>query len=162
MKNDKFLIAIVIGIILLVVIAIILVLARGQGENYMADDTPAGVAHNYFLAIQREEFGKAYGYLSDDLKSKPDLDEFIQTVDANYYGSEPSLQLGKSSIDGDRARVEVSITTYSGGGPFDSGRYTNPDTAYLRRNENGDWKLTGYPYPYWGYDWNKDKDSSQD
>jgi hypothetical protein len=156
MKNDKFLIVIVIGIILLAVVAVVLVLARGQRENYMADDTPSGVVHNYFLAIQREEFEKAYGYLSDDLKSKPDLDEFIQMVDDNYYGSEVSLQIGQSSIDGDRARVEVSITTYSGGGPFDSGRYSSPDTAYLRRNENGDWKLTGYPYPYWGYDWNED------
>jgi hypothetical protein len=158
MKNDKFLIGIVIGIVLLAIAAIVLVLARGQQEEYVADDTPAGVAHNYFLAIQRQEYEKAYGYLSDDLKSKPDLDEFTRTVDNSYYRSESSLQLGETSIDGSRARVEVSITTYSGGGPFSGGSYTSPDTAYLHRAANGDWKLTGYPYPYWGWNWDEDRD----
>lgn len=154
MKNDKFLIGIVIGIVLLVVVAIILVLARGQREDYIADDNPAGIVHNYFLAIQRKEFERAYDYLSDDLKSKPDLDEFIRTVDENSrYGSEASLQIGESNVDGNRARVEVSITTYYGGGPFDRGRQTLPDTAHLSRTASGEWKLTGYPHPYWGYDW---------
>ncbi|MFC1975872.1 hypothetical protein ACFLXQ_05700 [Chloroflexota bacterium] len=158
MKTDKFLIGIVIGIVLLIVVAIILVLARGQGEDYIADDTPEGVVHNYFLAIQREEYEKAYGYLSDELASKPDIDEFIREVDNRYDRSEASLQLGKSSIDDDRARVEVSITTYHGGGPFDSGRYTNQNTAYLRRTPSGEWKLTEYPRAYWGYNWDIEKD----
>jgi hypothetical protein len=158
MKTDKFLIGIVSGIVLLIVIAIVLVLARGQGEDYVADNVPAGVVHNYFLAVQREEYEKAYGYLSDELKSKPDLDEFIREVDNRYDRSEVSLQIGKSSIDDDRARVEMSITTYHGGGPFDSGHYTNQETAYLRRTPSGEWKLTGYPHPYWGYDWNNEKD----
>ncbi|MBN1218643.1 MAG: hypothetical protein JXM69_06935 [Anaerolineae bacterium] len=158
MKNDKFLIGIVIGIVLLVIVAMVLVLARGQREEYIAEDTPDGVVHNYFLAIQRKEFEKAYGYLADDLKSKPDLDEFIRTVDNSYYGSEVSLEVGQSSIDGDRARVEVATTSYSGGGPFDSGRYTSEEVAHLRRGANGEWKLTNYPYPYWGYDWNEEPD----
>jgi hypothetical protein len=154
MKNDKFLIGIVIGAVLLVVVAIILVLARGQREDYIVDDNPTGIVHNYFLAIQRKEFERAYDYLSDDLESKPDLDEFIRTVDENSrYGSEASLQIGESNVDGNRARVEVSITTYQGGGPFDRGRHTLPDTAYLSRTASGEWKLTGYPHPYWGYDW---------
>ncbi|MBN1992176.1 MAG: DUF4878 domain-containing protein [Anaerolineae bacterium] len=155
MKNDRFLIGIVIGILLLVIIAVIMVLARsGRQEDYIADDTPASVVHNYFLAIQRGEFEKAYGYLSDELKSKPDLDEFIRTVD---NGSEASLQIGRSSINGERARVEVSITTYSGGGPFERGHYTREETVYLRRAGGGNWQVIEYPYPYWGYDWNEEE-----
>ncbi len=155
MKSDKFLTGIVMGIVLLVIVAVVLVLARGQTETYMAEDTPEGVVHNYFLAIQREEFSKAYGYLADDLKSKPDLDEFIRMVDSN---SEASLKIGKTTIDNDRATVDISIITYVGGGPFDSGRNSRDESAYLHQNDQGQWKLTGYPYPYWGYNWNEEKE----
>ena len=159
MKNDRFLIGIVIGVILLVVIATILVLIRSQGEEYTADDDPAGVVHNYFLAIQRKEFEKAYDYLADDLEAKPDLDKFIRTVDQNTrYEAESSLQIGETNIAGDRARVEVSITTYHGGGPFERSSYSTPDVAHLKQFPNGQWKITGYPYPYWDYDWDTVED----
>ena len=56
MKNtDKFLIGIVVSIILLVVIVFAVVLTRPE-PAYQTDDTASGVAHNYLLAIQREEF----------------------------------------------------------------------------------------------------------
>ncbi len=155
MKSDKFLMGIVAGIVLLIVVAIIVVLTRGQWEDYVADDSPAGVVHNYFLAIQRQDYDKAYDYLSDEIKSKPDRDDFIFVVDDFGNRSEASLQIGESTINGDRAHVQVSITTYSGGGPFDSGSYASRDTAHLRATANGDWKLIQFPYPYWGYDWNE-------
>ena len=81
MKDDKFLIGIIIGIVLLIVIALATVLARKpEAEDYVVDTTPDGVVHNYFLAIQRKDFERAYNYLADDLKSKPDLDEFIREM----------------------------------------------------------------------------------
>jgi hypothetical protein len=159
MKNDKFLIGIIIGILVLVVAAVGVVLLRGQTETYIADDTPAGVVHNYFLAIQRQDYDKAYGYLSDEIKSKPDLDDFILVV--NNYGDRPesSLQLGETTLQDNRAQVRLSITTYYGGGSlFDSGSYANRDTAHLRVTPAGEWKLIRFPYPYWGYDWNDPQD----
>ncbi|MEW5960659.1 MAG: hypothetical protein AB1801_23290 [Chloroflexota bacterium] len=158
MKTDKFLIGIVSGIVVLVIIAVIAVLTRGQAEEYIADDTPAGVVHNYFLALHRQDYNKAYGYLSDELKAKPDLDQFITTVDNAGARSEDALKIGESTITGDRAQVEVSITTYSrGGGPFELGgeSYTNRDNAHLRLAAAGRWQLIEFPYPYWGYDWNQ-------
>jgi hypothetical protein len=154
MKTDKFLIGIVVGIVLLVIAAIVIVLARGQNEDYIADDTPNGVVHNYFLAVQRKEFEKAHGYLSDEIEDKPNLDEFIASVDNQ---NETALKIGAVTIDNDRARVDVAISNYYGGGPFDSGRYTNQETAYLRQDANGDWKIFEFPYPYWGY-WNENWD----
>ncbi len=156
MKNDKFLIGIVVGIGLLVAVAIVVVLTRGQMEDYIADDSPAGVSHNYFLAIQRRDYDKAYNYLADDIESKPSLDQFIITIDDFSNRAEASLQLGESSIDNNRARVEVSITTYRSG-PFEGSR-TNRDTAHLRRTADGHWKLIEFPRPYWGYDWNETQD----
>ena len=108
MKNDKFLIGIIAGIVLLVVVAIIMVLTRGQGEDYIADDAPAGVVHNYFLALQRKDYERAYSYLADDLQSKPDLDKFIRDMDSQRYGSsEASLQIGETRLDDDRSQVDV-------------------------------------------------------
>ena len=155
MKTDKFLLAIIIAIVLLVVIAVVLVLTRNQTEAYVADDSPAGVVHDYFLAIQRKDFERAYRYLSNEIASKPDLDEFIRTM--NNYQTETALQIGESTITDNRARVEVLITTYSGGDLFSSGSYTNHDTAYLKLNSEGKWQLTQFPYPYWGYNWNEAK-----
>ena len=157
MKNDKFLIGIIVGIVLLVVVAIVLVLTRGQGEDYVPNDSPAGVVHNYFLALQRKDYEQAYSYLSDDLKSKPDLDKFIRDMDTQRYGSEASLQIGEIRLGDVHSQVDVSITTYSGGGIFDSGSYTSQETAHLRVNAKGEWKLISFPYPYWGYDWDQEK-----
>ncbi len=160
MKTDKFLIGIVAGIVVLVIIAVVIVLGRGQIEEYIADDTPAGVVHNYFLAVQRADYSKAYGYLSDELKAKPDLDQFITNVDNYGNRSENALTVGETTINDDRAQVQVSITTYSRGGPFGFGgnNYTNWDTAHLRRAPDGRWKLIEFPYPYWGYDWNQPRE----
>lgn len=158
MKNDRFLIGIVLGILLLVIIAVLVVMTRSQTEEYIADDTPAGVVHNYFLALQRQDYDKAHSYLSDELKAKPDLDQFITSVDNFNNRSEEALKIGESTVDDDRAQVQVSITSYSRrGGPFGLGgdNYTNWDTAHLRVTADGDWKLIQFPYPYWGYDWNQ-------
>ena len=158
MKNDKFLIGIVVGIVLLMIVAISVVLLRGQSEEYVTDDSPAGVVHNYFLAIQRQDYDRAYSYLSDEVKSKPDLDDFILVADNYGYRSESSLKIGQSTIDDDRAQVEVTITTYTGGRLFDSGSYANRDTVHLRATPDNEWKIYQFPYPYWGYNWNEPND----
>jgi DNA-binding protein Fis len=153
MKSDKFLIGIVVGVVLLVVVAVVIILTRTGVEEYVADDTPAGVVHNYFLALERNDFERAYGYLSDELEAKPNLDEFIRQM--NYNRSEAALKIGESTITDNRARVEVAITIYSGGGPFSSNSYTNRETANLKLSPEGEWKLMWYPHPYWGYQWNE-------
>lgn len=155
MKRDKFLIGIVTGIVLLVIVAVAVVLLNRPGdESYVADDTPAGVVHNYFLAVQRQEYEKAYGYLSDDLDNKPDLDKFIRDLDTYNRSSQASLQIGETTLGDARSQVAVSITTYRAGGLFDSNTYTDRGAAYLQATPDGSgWRLTQFPYPYWGYDW---------
>ncbi|HRV95562.1 MAG TPA: hypothetical protein P5526_25635 [Anaerolineae bacterium] len=159
MKNDKFLIGIVIGIVVLVIVSLTVVLLRRPGEeSYIADDTPAGVVHNYYLALQRKDYEKAYSYLSDDLKSKPDLDKFIRDLDNYGRQSDASLQIGETTQTDGHAQVDVAITTYRAGGIFDSNTYTDRNTAYLQATPDGSgWWLTQFPYPYWGYDWDNEE-----
>ncbi|GAB4450951.1 MAG: hypothetical protein Kow0031_33470 [Anaerolineae bacterium] len=156
MKQDKFLIAIVAGVLLLVVVAIVVVLTRLPGnEDYRPDDTPEGVAHNYFLAIQRKEFNKAYGYLSDELENKPSLEQFVQEAGNTGSSQEASLKIGPVSQSDGVTQVEVTVTTYSSGGLLDSSRYSSDDIALLRQDSAGQWKITRFPYPYWGWSWNE-------
>lgn len=64
MKNtDKMLIAIVIGIVLLVVIALAITLTRPE-PTYQAEDNPEGITHNYLLALQKKDYERAYVLLS--------------------------------------------------------------------------------------------------
>ena len=158
MKGDKFLIGIVIGIVLLVVIALASVMVRGRGsEEYVADDTPAGVARNYFLAIQQRDFEKAYGYLSDTLESKPELDDFIREMDDAARNSEMTLQVGETRMGDATTQVDVTLTTYRVGGLFENSSYTNHDTVFLQATGDGSvWKITEFPYPYWGYYWDEE------
>jgi hypothetical protein len=157
MKQDKFLYAILAGIILLVVLSVVVVLVRAPGsEQYQPDDTPAGVAHNYFLAIQRNEYERAHSYLSDQLRNKPDLDQFITDIGNNSADQEAALKLGNVSQSGQYTEVEVVVTNYRAGGIFDSNRYATTDMAILRQDSNGRWRLIQFPYPYWGWQWNEE------
>ena len=160
MKNDKFLIGIVIGIIVLIVVAVIVVLLRTpENEDYVADDNPARVVHNYFLAIQRKDYEKAYGYLSDDLQSKPTLDQFTREIDGQSRNTEASLSIGETRLGDAQTQVDVSITSYRPGGLFDSNSYTDRTTVFLRATDGGGvWKLIQFPYPYWGYNWDETQD----
>ena len=159
MKNDKFLIGIVIGIIMLIVVAVIVVLLRTpENEDYVADDDPAGVVHNYFLAIQRKEYEKAYEYLSDDLQSKPTLDQFVREIDSQSRTTEASLTIGETRPGDLQTQVYVSVTTYRPGWLFDSNSYTDRTTVFLRATNGGVWKLIQFPYPYWGYNWDETQD----
>ena len=160
MKNDKFLLGIVAGIVLLVIVALAVVLLRvPKNEEYVADNTPKGVVHNYFLALPRKDFEKAYSYLSDDLKAKPDLDEFTRQMDDSSR-AETSLQIRQTRIGDVHTQVDVSITTYRPGGLFDSSSYTTQDTVFLRAaGDGGQWKLIEFPYPYWGYNWDVEQEN---
>ena len=98
--------SIVVGIVLLIIVALVAVLTRSpQNEDYVADDTPQGVVHDYFLAIQRKDYDRAYSYLSDDLKSKPDLNQFIRDIGNT---SEASLKIGEIRTGDVHTQVDVS------------------------------------------------------
>lgn len=156
MKQDKFLIGILAGIVLLVIVAVVVVLSRTPGsEAYRTDNSPEAVVHNYFLAVQRKDYEKAHSYLSDDLKNKPNLDQFIIDMSRSSDFQEFSLKIGEVFSGDQHTQVTVSLTSFSGGNIFESGRYTTQDVALLRADAAGNWKLIQFPYPYWGWAWNE-------
>jgi hypothetical protein len=151
MKRDRFLISILIGILILVAAALTLYLLQRNKQGYISEDLPAGVVHNYILAIDREDYERAYGYLAD-LSDKPTYEKFLITfspgwTDADYR---QGIEIGETKINGNQAIVELHILSDSLD-PFYSGSQ-NADRALLVR-QNGVWKLKEMPWGYWEWNW---------
>jgi hypothetical protein len=150
MKQDRFLIGILVGIGVLVVVALTLFFTRQNTQEYVSDNTPEGVVHNYSLAIYREDYEKAYGYLGD-AKNKPTFSEF-QKAFFNHYVDPRNvgLEVGESKIAGEEAFVTLYLI-YNTSDPFSSS-YRSTETAHLEI-QKGQWKLLQMPYNFWAYDW---------
>ncbi len=151
MKQDRFLIGILVFIGVLVVAAVMLFFTRHETQNYSPEDTPEGVIRNYSLALQNRDFERAYSYLADK-DNKPGFDNFrLAFLNRQLDVSTAAVQVGKvQKPSTDQALVDVTIV-YASTGPFSQG-WSSPGTATLVR-QNGGWRMTSMPNPYWGWDW---------
>src|SRR5215813_10509760 len=95
MKQDRFLMGILVGIGVLVVLALVVFFTRKDTQTYISDDTPEGVVHNYVVAVLNKDYKKAYGYLAD-LDHKPTYDEFRQSFVKGYLNPQnATIEVGK-------------------------------------------------------------------
>lgn len=159
--TDKFLIAIVAGIVLLVGAVLALILLRPNQPSFQPDDTPEGIAYNYLLALELEDYERAYGYLSPRLPGYPDdAETFERNVGDHrwsfgYRDDDVSLAVESVKVTGDRAKLVVGKTEFYRGGLFDSGQYSTTFAMTLRREE-GVWKITASDR-YWASCWDSSK-----
>ena len=150
MKQDRFLIGILIGIAVLVIVALAVFLSRKDNLVYVADDTPEGVVQNYVVALHKRDFEKAYGYLAE-LANKPTTEQFHQSfLNHNVDPANAGLEVGKAEISGNSASVSLGII-YSPSDPF-ANESRNADYAQLVR-QDGAWKIKQMPSNFWAYDW---------
>ena len=150
MKQDKFLTGILVGIGALIVLALALFFTRQDKREYLSENTPEGVAHNYALALIEKDYEKAYGYLAD-LKYKPTYEEFRQSFLNGMVNPEGmGLDVGNAEIHGDEAVVNLTIY-YAYSDPFTT-RTGSPDRA-LRVEQGGEWKVSSMPYSFWDFNW---------
>lgn len=151
MRQDRFLTAILIGIALLIVAALAVYFMRQDQGGYVAENTPGGVVHNYVLAVLNKDYQKAYGYLAD-LDNKPTFAQFRQAFAVGRLTpGNNGIQIGRSSVAGNDATVEVDMV-FGSGDPFSAGS-NNVGTAQLVR-QGGLWKISSMPaYNMWDYSW---------
>ena len=151
MKQDRFLMGILIFIGLLVSAALVLFFIRQDTQVYGAEDTPEGVIRNYTLALQKQDFQRAYDYLADK-DNRPTYEAFRRAFLTNQLNvSSNALQVGSVQyLNGGEATVSVTVL-YAAGGPFTENS-SSIDTASLVQ-QKGAWKLNYMPYPFWSFDW---------
>ncbi len=152
LARDRFLLGILIGIGVLVVAALILFFTRQGQITYGDDSTPAGALQNYFLAIQKRDYTRAYTYLADR-PGKLGLDDFRRPFFSNQAGeiTGTAVEIGETTLDQQKQMATVQVTILRAGqGLFDTGS-RQQDAASLVR-QNGDWKVLSAPYPYWPAD----------
>jgi len=163
-KSTKFLFAIAVGVVILVAALLISALLYFERFQYQADDTPEGVVHNYLLALRRQDYKRAYGYLWPSLRGYPaDLDQFAADAvrleadvnrppyDFNWYKEDASLTVKSVEILDDYARVDVTRTKLHAGGLFDNGQNSYTFLVSLQRLD-GAWKISWAEW-YWYSCW---------
>ncbi len=148
MKQDRFLMVILGFIGLLVVVAVVLFFVRQEPQEYGDESTPEGVVRNYILALQKEDFKRAYGYLQEAAE-KPTYTTFQQMM-IGMDIAQSGVQLGAVNIVDDEATVELTII-HNSNSPFDRGWDEN--ALALLTLQEGEWRVVNMPYPYWGWDW---------
>jgi len=148
MKQDRFLIAILAAVSILVITALVLFFIRQEPREYGSEDTPEGIVRNYVIALLDADFEKAYGYMQDK-DNKPDYQEFQSLFLGDRSDiSDISVSIKETKISEDIAVVKI-ILTHSG--PL-MGNWTEKGSAVLVIQENS-WKLKEMPFPYWGRSW---------
>jgi hypothetical protein len=151
MKQDRFLMGILIFIAALVALALVLFFLRNEKPAYGPEDKPEGVIYNYAVALQLHDYTRAYGYLADK-KNKPTYEAFRQAFLSRMLDiSNAALQVGDVQVsENGEAWVNVTIQ-FSGNGLFNND-WSSLDKGSLVR-QNGAWKINSLPNPYWNWDW---------
>ena len=149
---DRFLLAIVLGALALIVaaVAIVLVLGRAPAPPPPDPASPAGVVQAYVEALRAGDFDRARGYLSQSARAELD-----RSRDAfpRYYQSDSvqrRILIELVEIEGDRARGRVTISSFSARTePFSSSAYHREVEVRLVR-EGGQWRIAQpvEPFPF--------------
>jgi hypothetical protein len=151
MKQDRFLLGILIGIGALVALALgLFFLRKDSALSYVSEDAPEGVAHNYVAAIFQRDYERAYSYLAEK-DGKPTFSQFKQAFLRGRVNFENvGVDVAAAEINGDQALVTLYIQ-HGSSDPFSPG-YRSEELAVLVLQE-GDWKIEQMPYNFWSYDW---------
>ncbi len=154
--SDKFLLAIVAGVLLLVVTAFIVIANRPTPQFQDAND-PQSVVHDYLLAHQLGESERAYSALSSRLGYPATLAEFKASIDEEPWAFSPSegysiiVESGKALTDKSTAVTVRQI--YTTNSLFNSGEYSETFQMTVAEEEDG-WKIiSGDPGHFWSQCW---------
>ena len=142
---DRFTLAIVVGVVLLVAAGIGAATVVGRNAAPPDLSTPAGVALAYALAEQRGDAQAAWGLLASSTQARADRDRFLAHAGSYQHGDE-YLSTEEKRIDGDEATV-VLVRTQPRSGIFAGSGSSYRQTFRLAREPAG-WRVTVPPDDY--------------
>jgi hypothetical protein len=162
--QDRFLLYILIGIAALMALAVGLLATRQAVPAYGPEDTPVGVAQNYATALILNDFDRAFRYVAgppgvqvEDAANVPaglpDQAHFrlFFMTEARGQFANTGLQVGDVLYQtADTAVVNVTMVRTS----ESLFRSASRDAQQMQLQlQNGSWKITLAPYPFWNYAW---------
>ena len=138
-KPDRPLFVAGLTVVVLVLVAVLVIVFRPEPIEY-DPATPEGTVQTYVRAVIDRDNDAAAALMAKDPECKPDP--------YPRFGNESvRVSLGKVEIDGDRASVEVRITTSGGNAPFDRYEWTEEDRFFLDREAEG-WRIDIAPWRF--------------
>lgn len=130
--------ALVVGVVLVLAVAAAVV-AANQPTQTVDPDSPEGVVQEFLTAVVEGDGEAALSYVDPELNCDEQALEHVE-------GEQARVALLESEVDGDEARVVVSISQGSSG-PFETGEYSREETYRLVRTDEG-WRISeqlGWP-----------------
>jgi len=142
---DRSLVAIGAGILVLVVVAVAAVVLLGsRGAVDLPADSPEGVVQRHLAAHEKGDHEEAWGYFSADVQEEMPLDTYRRTAGEfgayRDFGSRRIL-FDESEVDGDRARVHLTVEEFYDGGPFGGGETFRSGRVIDLVREDGAWRI---------------------
>lgn len=124
--------ALVVGLVLVLAVAAAVVAANRPTPS-VEPGSPEAVVQDFLTAVVEGDEEAALSYLDPDLNCDERSLEHVRDEQAR-------VALLESEVDGDEARVVVSISQGSSG-PFETGEYSREETYRLLRTGDG-WRIT--------------------
>jgi hypothetical protein len=143
MGQDRFLLAIVAGTVLLLVASVVIVLLMGRSRPAPPADpaSPAGVVQTYIEAVRAGDPEKARGYLTREARAQA-LARDRNTTYQPSLNDNIRIVVETSAMTDSTADVKVTVSRfYARSDPFSSST-THRDVTVKLLKEDGDWRIS--------------------
>jgi hypothetical protein len=146
---------IIVSVVAIIILIFLVTLFINQNQaNYISEDQPNGIVNNYILSLVKSDYKKAYSYLAD-VPNKPGFTKFQDDISqSKSLINNANVTIGEVIQEGQTATVQLNIRQN-----YERNLLTNPDlynkSAQLIM-EDGSWKISSMPEPYWSEEWHKD------
>ena len=145
MKNDRFLTAILVGIAVLILAALVVFFWRKNASPAFTEDSPQGVLLRFLQAVEDQDYRQAYDLLAvgDDTLS---YSEFRRRIASQSDSLDMVIvEIGDADIHDDEAWVRIWVT-WPSDRPLLRGGNRQGEQALLVR-QDGAWRLAELPFP---------------
>ena len=141
-----------IAIVVLTIVAVVLVLTMAGGEDVrlLPEDTPEGTVQRFLLAVEDEDYLKAYSYLSPPTSEDVPYESMRKRLARSGEKLGWKATLGKSLVMDAEATVDVVVNVFSPRGPFENPVRTHHITFFLKKTE-ASWSITSPVDLWWLY-----------
>lgn len=149
-SRSLFVFGVAIGVLVIVAIVLVFTLPGQGSASLLPEDTPKGIVQRFFLALEAEDYQKAYSYTSFP-SGTPKYEEWRDSAISSREerGSESMrITLGESVVTDNEATVDVVVDVFSPGVPFENPVRTNHTIFSLEKAETS-WKITSPTYVWW-------------